>query len=208
MDYRWEAGLWVAFSLSLYALGTNYLAPLWAARRPQKLWAEGLEELALGLYFLGIPAFALLRGAILPRFMGFTHLDWLGGIGPSIQAALFFALLFSAIMLFCRRVNTEAGTNYSALLGFKQAVYLQTHWAFYRAFAIPLLGLASGTLAGLILAIGELFLNLKGKPNPSTIFRLGSLAVATGVIFLYSRNFLYCLAFHWLLNELMVRVKR
>ena len=208
MDYRWEAGLWVAFSLGLYGLGTNYLAPLWAARRPQKLWAEGLEELALGLYFLGVPALALLRGAILPRFMGFTHLDWLGGIGPSVQAAFFFALLLSTITLLCRRLGSEARTNHSALLGLKQAIYFQTHWAFYRAFAIPLLGLTSGTLAGLVLSIGELFLSLREKPNPSTIFRLGGLAVATGIIFLYSRNFLYCLAFHWLLQELMVRVKR
>ena len=208
MDYRWEAGLWVALSLSLYALGINYLAPMWAARKPQRPWAEGLEEVALGIYFLGIPAFALLRGAILPRFMGFTHLDWLGGIGPSVQVALFFALLFSVIMLLCHQVGSEARTNHSVLLSFKQAIYFQTHWAFYRAFAIPLLGLASGTLAGLVLSIGELFLFLREKPNPFTIFHLGSLAVATGVIFLYSRNFLYCLAFHWLLQELMARIKR
>jgi hypothetical protein len=208
MDYRWEAGLWVGLSLSLYGLGVNYLAPLWAARKPQRPWAEGLEEAALGIYFLGIPAFALLRGAILPRFMGFTHLDWLGGIGPSVQAALFFALLFSAVMLLCRRARSEVGVNHSALLGFKQAIYFQTHWALYRAFAIPLLGLASGTLAGLVLAISELFLSLRERPDPSTIFRLGGLAVATGVIFLYSRNFLYCLAFHWLLQELMARIKR
>lgn len=208
MDYRLEAGLWVALSLALYGLWSNYLAPLWAAKKPEALWGEVLQEIALGLYFLGIPVIALIRGAILPRFMGFTHLDWLGGIGPSIQAALFFALLLLVIGLIRGRIDPGEADPGSALLTLKQAFYLQLHWAFYRAFAIAFLGLPTGTLIGWVLALGEGLLSFREKLKPSILFHLGSLAVATGVVFLFSRNFFYCLALHWLLSEMMRRLRR
>ncbi len=222
MDYRVEAGLWVALSLGLYGLWTFYLARLWEARKPQRLWADALEELACGLYFLGIPALALVRGTILPRFMGFTHLDWIGSAGPSIRAALFFALLLLAIRFIRGRAEARNPGVSSVPDNLKQALYFQMHWAFYRAFAIPLLGLQAGVLAGWAISLveGVLFSlgeRLKGASfgsealwTPaahSALFRLGFAAVATGVVFLFSRNFFYCLALHWLLSEMMGRLE-
>ncbi len=210
MDYRLEAGLWVVLSLGLWGLWTNYLDRLWEDKKPQALWAEAIQELAFGLYFLGIPASALIRGSILPRFMGFTHLDWLGGIGPSLQAALFFGLLLIAIGFIRGQPNSTNPSTSSFLLDLREALYFQIHWAFYRAFAIPLLGMSMGVLIGWALSLMEGVFYYLGKRHGdvhATILHFGSLAVATGIVFLFSRNFFYCLALHWLLREVMGRVK-
>lgn len=212
MDYRLEAGLWVALSVGLFGLWAGYLARFVDAGKPQALWAEVLQELAFGLYFLGIPAIALIRGAVLPRFMGLTHLDWIGGIGPSIQAALFFGLLLMAINFIRGRVGFADPGVASLLVNLKEALYLQVHWALYRAFAAPLLGLSGGVLAGWAISLAEGLLYILGKrqggpEHQAALFRFGSLAVATGVVFLFSRNLFYCLALHWLLAEMMGRIK-
>lgn len=212
MDYRLEAGLWVALSVGLFGLWTGYLARFVDARRPQALWAEVLQELAFGLYFLGIPTIALIRGAVLPRFMGLTHLDWIGGIGPSIQAAFFFGLLLLAIKFIRGEVNFVDRGASSLLVNLKEALYLQVHWALYRAFAAPLLGLSSGVLAGWAISLAEGLLYIlgerrRGPEHCAILLRFGSLAVVTGVVFLFSRNFFYCLALHWLLAEMMGRIK-
>lgn len=212
MDYRLEAGLWVVLSVGLFGLWTSYLARLLKAIKLQAFWAEVLQELTSGFYFLGIPAIALIRGTVLPRFMGFTHLDWLGGVGPLVQSTLFFGLLILALRVIRGRTDPGDPGTASPLANFKEALYFQVHWGLYRAFAAPVLGLSGGVLIGWAISLVEGILYFlgerrKGGEHYATIFRFGSLAVATGVVFLLSRNFFYCLALHWLLAELMGRMK-
>jgi len=227
-DYEVEAALWVIFSIGLYALGADLA---WHYRRPRSSgrldqWAETLKkwphrnwllEAVRFLYYIGIPYAALLRGVILPRLMGLTHLDWVKGVGLGTALGggvfLFLALIWwwyarsmAALPLSARQRHGEGlgdfSTNGWILL--REAIYLQTHWAFYRSAAILFL---DNQYAGVFL--GFLLVTLEWSVNPAWRVGLSShwrsvnlllrwnLALVTAIVFLFIRNLWLLVPIHW-----------
>ena len=227
LDYKVGSALWVVFSIGLYALGVDIV---WHYRRPRPgrlgQWVETVKgwpcrhwllEAVRFLYYIGIPYAALLRGVGLPRLMGLTNLDWVKGIGLGTALGggtfLLLALIWwwyaraiAALPLSAReRCGTSLGddsTNGWILL--REAIYLETHWAFYRSAAILLL---DNHYAGIFL--GFLLVTLEWSINPawradlslpwrsaSTLMRWG-LALTTAIIFLFIRNLWLLVPIHW-----------
>ncbi len=227
IDYQVESTLWVVFSIGLYALGVDIA---WHYRRPRSgrlgRWAEAIKgwpyrywllEAIRFLYYIGIPYAALLRGVALPRLMGLTHLDWVKGIGLGAAlgggAFLLLALIWwwyaravAALPLSARqRPGASLGddsTNGWILL--REAIYLETHWAFYRSAAILLLDdYYAGIFLGFLLVTLEWSINPAWRTDLSVPWRSAdvlmrwSMAFATGIIFLFIRNLWLLVPIHW-----------
>ena len=227
--YKVEAALWVIFSIGLYALGVDIA---WHYRRSRpggrlNQWAETVKgwphrhwllEAVRFLYYIGIPYAALLRGVALPRLMGLTHLDWVKGIGLGAAlgggAFLLLALIWwwyaraiAALPLSAReRCGESLGDDStSGWILLREAVYLQTHWAFYRSAAILLL--LDNQYAGVFL--GFLLVTLEWSINPAwrtdlslpwrsvNILLRCSLALVTAITFLFIRNLWLLAPIHW-----------
>ncbi len=227
IDYRLEAALWVVFSIGLYVLGVDIA---WHYRRPRSgrlgRWAETVKgwphrhwllEAARFLYYVGLPYAALLRGAVLPRLMGLTHLDWVKGIG--LGAALgggtflflvliwwWYARAIAALPLSARGRQGESlgGDSTNGWILLREVIYLEAHWAFYRSAAILLL---DNHYAGVFL--GFLLVTLEWLINPAWRTNLGlpwrsvnivlkwALALVTAIIFLFARNLWLLVPIHW-----------
>ncbi|HDN80336.1 MAG TPA: hypothetical protein ENG33_07735 [Chloroflexi bacterium] len=226
MDYRLEWGLWVLLSIILYAGWGNFRryvvekgrgrAGLWLQRQLQNPFMQWAFELGAVLYYLGIPYVALIRGIAVPRFMGLSHLDWVKGTGYTAVLCLAFFLILALMQVYILRVcgydpDTGASGMFTRL---QEGLFLQAHWAFYRAFATAFLGVYWGVLMGLALAGVEWGLSPEGREVfgvPKVAFklmRIGGLAIATSVVFLFSQNLLLALVAHWLLAEGLARVGR
>jgi len=220
MDYRLEFTLWVLLSIALYAGWWNfhhYVVELsrwrigaWLHRQFQKPVAEVVLECIAALYYLGIPFAAIIRGVALPRFIGLSHLDWVYGTGNAVALGLLFSVLLGLLQAYILRAGRKKGVTLDDHRGFfqwgKEALFLQIHWAFYRALVITWLGMHWGTLLGLLLPLAEWLLTPQGRQtfqNLQVTLRLVNvwgLAVTSAVIFLYSRNFLFTLLAHWLIG--------
>ncbi len=127
-----------------------------------------LAEPALLAYFVGWPSLALFSGALsadligLGRIgvidagllLGFAMRDWLW---QAAMAGLAVGFVLVVAWL-ARRTTTlgEADAELPAGLAWRDAVYAEFHWAFYRAPFILLLSDAYwGALAGLALVLAE-----------------------------------------------------
>ncbi len=236
LDYKLEAALWVIFSIGLYALGVDLA---WHYRRPRsgrlgqraktlKQWPHRhwLLEPIKFLYYIGIPYAALLRGAILPRLMGLTHLDWVKGmgLGAALGGAAF--LLLAVVWWWyvravdalprwvsARREVSSADASTNGCTRLREAIYLETHWAFYRSAAILLL---ESHYAGAF--IGFLLVTLEWSTNPAwrrdltlpwrsaNLLLRWSLAFATAIIFLFTRNLWLLAPIHWAIESVTHRL--
>ena len=228
IDYKVESALWVVFSIGLYALAVDLA---WHYRRPRPggrlgQWAETLKkwphsrwlmEAVRFLYYIGIPYAALLRGVVLPRLMGLTHLDWVKGIGlgTALGGGTFlllaligwwYARAIAALPLSARQRWGESlgndSTNGWILL--REVIYLQTHWAFYRSAAILFLdNQYAGVFLGFLLVTLEWSINPAWRANLSlprrsvnTLTRW-TMAFVMAIIFLFIRNLWLLVPIHW-----------
>jgi hypothetical protein len=226
-DYEVESALWVGFSIGLYALGVDLA---WHYRRPRSgrlsQWAETLTEwphrrwlleaIRL-LYYICIPYAALLRGVALPRLMGLTHLDWVKGIGLGAAlgggAFLLLALIWwwyaraiAALPLTARerRGGSLGDDSTNGWILLREAIYLETHWAFYRSAAILFLdNQYTGVFLGFLLVTLEWSINPAWRTDLSSpgrsvnILMRWSLAFVTAIIFLFIRNLWLIVPIHW-----------
>jgi len=227
LDYKLESALWVVFSIGLYALGADIA---WHYRRPRsgrlghrvetlKRWPyrHWLLEAVRFLYYIGVPYAALLRGIVLPRLMGLTHVDWVKGVGLGAAlgggAFLLLALIWwwyaraiAALPISARQRWGESSGNDSTngWILLREAIYLETHWAFYRSAAILFL---DSDYAGIF--VGFLLVTLEWSINPAwradlslpgrSVNRLmiWSLAFVTAIVFLIIRNLWLLVPIHW-----------
>lgn len=228
LDYKVEAALWVIFSISTYALGVDIA---WHYRRPRSgrlgQWAETLKEwphrhwlleAVRLLYYIGIPYAALLRGVALPRLMGLTHLDWVKGIGLGTAlgggAFLLLALIWwwyaraiAALPLSARErqgANSEFADSSNGWTLLREAIYLETHWAFYRGAAILFLdNHYAGTFLGFLLVTLEWSINPAWRADLSlpwrsvSVLMRWSMAFAMAIIFIFTRNLWLLVPIHW-----------
>jgi hypothetical protein len=227
-DYKLESALWVVFSIGLYALGADIA---WHYRRPRPgrlgHWAETVKgwsyrhwllEAGRFLYYIGLPYAALLRGVALPRFMGLTDLDWLRGVGLGTVLGggtfLFLALIWwwyaRAVVALPLSARERPGTSLgfagstSGWILLREAIYLETHWAFYRSATILLLNdYYVGTFLGFLLVTLEWSINPAWRRDWSMpwqsvdILMRWSMAFAMAILFLFIRNLWVLVLIHW-----------
>jgi hypothetical protein len=181
------------------------------------------------LYYVALPFAALFWGydAVISRFFGLQRLilptsgalagsasinanwlDWANDIGWAAALGLgSWALLMVAGWV---RRRALAGTDRSRPGGrvsvwetLREALYHETHWAFYRSAPIETFGLYWGPWAGLTLAALEALINpawRKGLRHPERAAALllrAALAVISSLLFLRTQNLWLAILLHW-----------
>lgn len=227
INYEVESALWVGFSIGLYALGVQFA---WYYRRPRPgrpgRWVETVKgwpyvswlvEAVIFLYYIGIPYAGLLRGVILPRLMGLTDPDWVKGIGLGAVLGGGTFLLSALICWWYARATASlppptrkrlgASLGHDSISGWgllREAIYLQTHWAFYRSVVILLLDdHYIGAFLCFLLIILEWAINPAWRDDLNSPWRSAkplmrwSTAFSTAIIFLFIRNLWLLVPIHW-----------
>jgi hypothetical protein len=222
MDLASPLVAWLGGSLLFYVVASNLLwrFSAWLASPP----GSAVVQTGRLLYGLGVPYLALggwpqrpYRGVLSPESLGIVGFGgqwdvagWLEaagtGIGLGVVAFLFLLLAWSSAQAKDARVGLYLGPRpWWALL--VDIVYLQAHWAFYRAGFAQITG---SVYWGVFLGLG--FVLLEWSLNP--LWRCGwhreamagarwvrtVIALIVALVFLYSRNLWVCLAVHLLLE--------
>jgi hypothetical protein len=153
------------------------------------------------LYCVAVPALLLIAGVISRDDLGVpdgqTLSDWLRGAGIAASAA---AAVIATLRLGARSVGALLPPTAWTLL--RDAIYLETLWAFLRAAPANLLSDPYwGAIAGLALGLG-LFAALGRFDPPRTPGAIGQLGVdlacllASALVFYATRNLPLCMAAH------------
>jgi hypothetical protein len=218
----------LALSIGLYALAANLA---WANRRWTlrsdrlgrfALWAstarlaQVLAHLSRWIYFLLIPWGTLIVGWNTARALGIWRLDWQTTIIPF--AALGVGAMLVLVWVWRPYARTlhphavdETGWYWAGQI--VQAVYQETHWAFYRSGPVLWLGdFYWGGLFGLALALLEGWSNPHVRAGAAEVTRAdaplwrASLAIVSTLVFLSTHNSWYCLGVHLLVTLALRRV--
>ncbi len=216
-----ERWLWLAISLilALFAITIR-----WIAERPESRFREAVatwerdprivwivHTLRL-LYAVGLPTFVLLeRGALTERGLGLVPLPLEWHDDPVRAQALWltwardigrtFTLMAAGWLTFRsaeRTLRRTAGTTFTVRhdlpAAFREAVYHQIHWAFYREPFVLLWGTARGAWLGLIPVTLEAALNPKRweelrspHDNRDLLMRI-SLAILSVLLYIQTQN--------------------
>ncbi len=199
--------LWIVVSVAVAALA------FWArdAYRRGKLenlevlvsmpGMEVLSETIRAIYFL-LPPFGLMAmGWLSPALVGTSEGLWLPRLfdGLGVSAMLLPALL--AAVWLSRWQAKFPPVRRSWIVGVREAVYRQSHWAFYRA-AWGAAGLEpyAATWAGVVTVLAEWAAdpgNYRTEARRRVAMRI-ALLFSTTAVFLVSGNLWLCMAFHWL----------
>ena len=156
-----DPAFWLLASLSVAIVATNLA---WLASRPiRKRGSQQIATLAgilaalgwllVSLFFLLPPPAAWRFGALSPRLMGLTGIDWVKGLGAGAPlACLIVGLLIFGWLVYRHTLPGDRSRTRSERIGATlraplDSALLQWHWAFYRALAIALLPIATGALA-------------------------------------------------------------
>jgi hypothetical protein len=215
---------WLLGSVLAYGLATN---ALWILRSRDWLpapYTEGLVQIARFLFYLGIPYLALggwprqpFQGLLLPGDMGLVGIGgrwppnrWLEAAGTAIGFGLLACLLLALAWALANRQG-RAGMDAPRFRFPRRpwwiipidTLYLQVHWAFYRAaLAVLLEDLYKGVFLGLGLVYLEWSLNpywrrgWRAGTQAAAQWLQAALALVTALIFLYTRNAWLCLGVH------------
>lgn len=233
LDYKARLLLWIAGSVALYALAVNSLdygrSGLSRARTgrlphgrlgrlvtrldswPHRFWLYQIFRFA---YHVGLPFLALIKGAMSPRLLGLSGLDWIEGIGAGVLLGLgaFLLLVWGwshySRSLGRRKVERPRLAEVHILsqpwgwpLILLEIIYLEAHWAFYRSGPLAVLGDYWGVFAGLGIVLAEWATNPELRRNLGTerqggILWTGSLALVIAILFLFTRNLWLCALIH------------
>ncbi len=153
--------LWVLASFAAGCIGL--ISAERASQGKGTLWDTAIggitAEVALFVYFIGLPFAAVIAGALSLDLMGlgaswtdgrhiagFTADEWLSGFVAAAAIALF---VLAVLRLSSGNTDGLALYHEGAFVNVRNAMYEQAHWAFYRAPFILLLNDALlGTVAG------------------------------------------------------------
>jgi hypothetical protein len=222
----WNAAILALISFSIYALVSN-LSTLSIIREqlaslesgggvlPRTAAGAVLELLRFG-YYVGIPFLALYFGWMDRRVMGLGLLDWAEGLQWAIILLLAAWLILMAIWLPYLRATSDVLALPNAQRSFArrsvEIIYMQSHWAFYRAAAITLLTgiVPDAGYWGVAIGLGLIF--LEAFTNPEIRQRLAKLGQADNIIwnsgqalinslgFLVTANFYLLILIHFILE--------
>jgi hypothetical protein len=213
---------WVGGSILAYALVTNLAWWLRPRLRLHPVARAALVQAARFAFYLGVPYLAL-GGWPRPPFSGLISLDdlglvglsplwpaarWLGsaGTGLALGLAAFLVLLLGwwNANRAGARLRFPPGPWWALLI---DGLYLQVHWAFYRAAPAAALGdVYAGVFLGLGLVVVEWALDpawRQGWREPEQAAERWlrvALAVTSALIFWFTRSLWACLAVHWALD--------
>ncbi|MBI5878392.1 MAG: hypothetical protein HZB53_12150 [Chloroflexi bacterium] len=213
---------WAAASLAAHTLAAALNALL--ANRVPDAWRRlsGVSWIARALYFVGIPYLALIGGVVTPAQLALARpaTAQAGAALPALAAWLLAgAMLIGLYGLVVRRfypADVRPAVRRRAQLarpwGFAfiglDTLYLQAHWAFYRAAAAAALdvnGRDAAVLAGLALVGTEWLLDPAWWRDMARAglwedrVLVGALAVASATLYMVTANFFISLAAHALL---------
>jgi hypothetical protein len=222
----WNIALVALFSIAVSVAASNFGSSL--AQSKNSPLADQLRQLGTQsavrvffeimrlIYYIGIPFAALYVGWIDLRSMGLGVLDWADGVRWAIVILLASWLLLMAIWLPYLRATGDVYATPETQASFPrrlvELVYMQAHWAFYRAAAIIFLQtsisdpLYWGTVVGLGLT------SLEAIAAPQVRNRLTRIGAADGIVwnfgqaiinslgFVVTRNVLLLVVIHFLLD--------
>lgn len=210
-SHGWNAALLALFSIAVYVAASNFAwsiahsanSPL-AARLRQAGIQPALRvlfEILRLVYYIGIPFAALYFGWIDVRVMGmnFRLLNWADGARWAIVILLAAWLLLMAIWLPYLRATRDVFATPETQASFPrrlvELVYMQAHWAFYRAVAIEFL---TGTIPDAFYwgtALGLGLTALEAIAAPRIRERLTQIGAADGIVWNFGQAVLNALAF-------------
>jgi len=216
--------VWIAQSLLLYVVWRQVA---WFYRQPRPGWFGRLAarrappilvESVRALYFVGIPYWALLQGVASPRLYGLIDVDWLRSLGLGGGLAAGVLLMLAALWGYHARATRglRAGDEIAAaserrrlaeawgwVYLLRDVIYLQAHWAFYRAGPTLVLRDAyAGAFIGLALVLVEWASDPAWRESLQTPSRVGdtlltaSLALVTTVVFVQIPNLWWTAVLH------------
>lgn len=208
-SHGWDAAIAALVSAAIYILATNtgwavaaapnsMLARRARAARQSPTARLMYEIVRLGFY-LGVPFFALYLGWIDLRSVGLAQLDWADGIRWAIVLLLAAWLLLMVIWLPYLRATADvpAESDHQASFARRivELVYMQAHWAFYRAAAIVFLtGIVPDVFYwGAALGLGLVM--FEGFANPSIRRQLTRVGGADSVVWTAGQAALNAFAF-------------
>ncbi len=222
----WNAVILALLSFLLYAVVSNLVHLPTVSQRlrsfaagkgalPKSIVGAIVELIRFG-YYVGVPFLALYFGWIDRRVMGLGLLDWATGLQWAIVLLLASWLILMVIWLPYLRATSAVlapeGTHRSFPRRVVEIIYMQFHWAFYRAAAITLL---TGIVPdegywGVAIGLALIFLEALTNPvNRSRLNRIGQAdsvvwnsgqAVINGLGFLVTGNFYLLVFIHFLLK--------
>lgn len=205
----WNVALLGLFSIALSVAASNFALSIRRAKNStladqlKRAAAQPVVRVLLELvrmgYYLGIPFAALYIGWLDVRSMGLGSLDWADGIRWAIVIVLAGWLLLMAIWLPYLRATADVPatpeTQFSFPRRLVELVYMQAHWAFYRAVAIVFL---PGDMRDALYwgaAIGLGFTALEALASPQIRERLTQIGAADGIVWNFGQAILNTFAF-------------
>lgn len=229
----WNAVILAVGSFVVYAIVTNIAHhPAFAKRLSGRETTRGIfSNAALGAsvqllrfgFYVGIPFVALYLGWIDLRAMGLGIVDWAEGLRWMIVILLAAWLVLMVIWLPYLRATADVfaapDTYQSFARRMVELIYMQTHWAFYRAAAIVWF---TGIIPDAMYwgaAIGLGLICLEAFTNPRTRERLARVGEADTVVwsfgqalinslmFIVTRNFALLVLTHFLLELTVPHVR-
>lgn len=195
----------IASNLAVLPSVTGRLGALESNTRlvPRTAFGAVVELLRFGFY-VGLPFLALLLGWIDVRVMGLGTVDWAEGARWAIIILLAAWLLLMVIWLPYLRATADVPAAPNSIRSFPrrlvELVYMQFHWAFYRAAAISLL---IGIIPDAVywgVAIGLVMVCAEALTNPRIRQHLNRLGEADAVVWNAGQAVINALAFLVTLN--------
>lgn len=204
----WNMLLLALASLFVYAIVSNLLARRAISTRVGALeTGGGLPKTTMGVlfefarfgFYVGVPFMALYLGWIDLRAMGLGVVDWAEGLRWAIVILLAAWLVLTALWLPYLRATNDVyaapRTQGSFARRMVELIYMQAHWAFYRAAAIVFLTdvIREEVYWGAVVGFGLVM--LEAFTNPRVRTQLTQLGQADGVVWNFGMAILNTLAF-------------
>ena len=178
---NWSGRQWVVLILQfLYAIGIPALA---------LFWRRILTERGLGLQPLPVPI-----TSATPDILQTQWQDWVKDIGWTIGITATASLIRFISTQMLKRINGIPNTtprDFGKAL--RDALYYQTHWAFYREPFVLIFGASTGTWAGLLPLAFETGLNpthwTDWHTSKEKLLQRAFLAVVSAMLYMQTQNF-------------------
>ncbi len=231
LAYKVRLLLAIAGYLAIYVLGTNVA---WALRTPRsgrfgqvvefvrlwgrRLWLGDAVRLA---YYLVAPYLILYSGWASPLDLGLADLDWISGLGLGVAIGLgSVSLLLLLWWQYVRLVKDQPMMPQAKWLEqplgwafvLREAMFLEAWSALCRSPMLLLAGPYFGVYLGLAAVFAAALLNARtrhalGVPGlREQVVLTASLAVVTAIVYVFTRNLWVCIAVHFLLRVIVLRL--